>query len=66
MTTRAAPWSLVEREQVDVSAKSICDALQVATPGKITFSINKDLLGGRCTGQRRPRFATRFVSRLLI
>ena len=34
-----------KREQVDVSAKSICDALQVATPGKITFAINKDLLG---------------------
>jgi threonine dehydratase len=34
-----------EREQVDVSAKSICDALQVATPGEITFAINKDLLG---------------------
>jgi threonine dehydratase len=38
-----------KREQVDVSAKSICDALQVATPGEITFSINKKLLGDGIT-----------------
>lgn len=37
-----------QRESVDVSAKSICDALQVATPGEITFEINKRLLAGAC------------------
>ncbi|MGI9203647.1 MAG: threonine ammonia-lyase [Woeseiaceae bacterium] len=35
-----------QRESIDVSAKSICDALQVATPGQITFDINKRLLAG--------------------
>ena len=35
-----------KRESVDVTAKSICDALQVATPGQITFEINRRLLAG--------------------
>ena len=35
-----------KRESINVSAKSICDALQVATPGEITFNINKRLLAG--------------------
>lgn len=51
-----------QREQVDVSAKSICDALQVATPGKITFSINKDLLGdGVRVSDDEVRDAIRFA-----
>jgi threonine dehydratase len=29
------------RERIDVSYQSICDALQVATPGELTFSINR-------------------------
>jgi threonine dehydratase len=29
------------RERIDISHPSICDALQVATPGELTFSINK-------------------------
>jgi threonine dehydratase len=51
-----------KREQVDVSAKSICDALQVATPGKITFSINKELLGeGVTVSDDEVREAIRFA-----
>lgn len=51
-----------QREQADVSAKSICDALQVATPGKITFAINKDLLGdGVRVSDDEVRDAIRFA-----
>jgi len=51
-----------QREQADVSAKSICDALQVATPGKITFAINKDLLGdGVRVSDGEVRDAIRFA-----
>jgi len=51
-----------KREHVDVSAKSICDALQVATPGKITFSINKELLGdGLVVSDDEVRDAIRFA-----
>lgn len=50
------------REQVDVSARSICDALQVATPGEITFAINKDLLGeGVRVSDDDVRSAVRFA-----
>jgi threonine dehydratase len=38
-----------KREQADVSARSICDSLQVATPGEITFRINRELLGDGIT-----------------
>lgn len=34
------------RETIDVTANSICDALQVGIPGKLTFEINKRLLAG--------------------
>jgi threonine dehydratase len=37
------------REQVDDSARSICDALQAHTPGKLTFAINQALLGDGLT-----------------
>ena len=33
------------RETADPKARSICDALLVPTPGELTFSINKNLLG---------------------
>ena len=40
--------SLAKGEQVTnaAGARSICDALQVASPGKLTFPINKRLLAG--------------------
>ena len=51
-----------KREQVDVSAKSICDALQVATPGKITFEINRKLLSdGITVSDDEVREAIRFA-----
>jgi threonine dehydratase len=51
-----------KREKADVSAPSICDALQVATPGEITFSINKDLLGNGVTvSDDEVREAIRFA-----
>jgi threonine dehydratase len=34
------------RERIDVSHPSICDALQVATPGELTFSINRSRVAG--------------------
>ena len=35
-----------KRESNRPEAQSICDALQVATPGRLTFSVNKRLLAG--------------------
>ena len=50
------------REKADVSARSICDALQVATPGEITFSINKDVLSeGVRVSDDEVREAIRFA-----
>jgi threonine dehydratase len=37
------------RETVSVGAASICDALQVATPGELTFELNRCLLAGGVT-----------------
>jgi len=55
-----------QREIVDVSAKSICDALQVATPGEITFDINKRLLAGAtAVTDDEVREAIRFAFRHL-
>jgi threonine dehydratase len=34
------------RERIDVTHESICDALQVATPGELTFSINRTRVTG--------------------
>lgn len=54
------------RESVDVSAKSICDALQVATPGEITFEINRKLLAGAATvSDEEVAEAIRFAFRYL-
>lgn len=51
-----------KREKVDVSARSICDALQVATPGEITFSINRKLLSsGVLVSDDEVREAIRFA-----
>ena len=38
-----------ERETNDPAARSICDALQSESPGKITFAINRQLLEGVLT-----------------
>jgi len=55
-----------KREQVNVSAHSICDALQVATPGEITFDINKRLLAGaESVTDDEVREAIRFAFRHL-
>ncbi|MGI9261129.1 MAG: pyridoxal-phosphate dependent enzyme, partial [Woeseiaceae bacterium] len=54
------------RESVDVAAKSICDALQVATPGEVTFDINKRLLAGAtAVTDDEVREAIRFAFRHL-
>ena len=51
-----------KREQADVSARSICDSLQVATPGEITFRINKELLSdGITVSDEDVREAIRFA-----
>ena len=34
------------RERIDLTHESICDALQVATPGELTFSINRSRVTG--------------------
>jgi threonine dehydratase len=38
-----------ERLRNDKSARSICDALQTETPGKMTFAINRELASGVLT-----------------
>ena len=54
------------REQVDDSARSICDALQARTPGKLTFAINQALLGdGLTVSDADVRAAMRFAFRHL-
>ena len=54
------------RESIDVTAESICDALQVATPGQITFDINKRLLAGASSvTDDEVRDAIRFAFRHL-
>lgn len=55
-----------ERVQVDPSARSICDALQAHTPGKLTFEINRQLLGaGLSVTDDEVRVAMRFAFRHL-
>lgn len=54
------------REQVDDSARSICDALQAHTPGKLTFAINQVLLAdGLTVSDAEVRDAMRFAFRHL-
>jgi len=55
-----------ERESNDGSARSICDALQADSPGKLTFAINKGLLGkGLVVSDDEVRQAIRFAFRNL-
>lgn len=50
------------RESIDDSARSICDALQAHTPGELTFAINQKLLGdGLTVSDADARAAMRFV-----
>ncbi len=54
------------REENDPEARSICDALQVATPGSVTWPINKDLLAhGLVVSDDEVREAMRFAFRHL-
>ena len=51
-----------KREQCDASARSICDALQAQTPGKLTFAINRQLLDtGLVVSDTEVRDAMRFA-----
>lgn len=50
----------------DPSARSICDALQAATPGRLTFEINQELLAeGLTVSDREVEDAVRFTFRNL-
>jgi len=50
----------------DPSARSICDALQAATPGRLTFEINRELLAeGITVSDREVEDAMRFTFRNL-
>ncbi|MCP4299101.1 MAG: threonine/serine dehydratase [Gammaproteobacteria bacterium] len=62
----ARSLELGERVCVDDSARSICDALQAHTPGKLTFEINRRLLGvGLTVSDDEVREAMRFAFRHL-
>ena len=55
-----------ERETNDPAARSICDALQTESPGKLTFAINRELLGaGLVVSDDEVREAIRFAFRHL-
>lgn len=55
-----------KRLRVSNSARSICDALQSPTPGKMTFEINRELLGdGLSVSDDEARAAMRFAFRNL-
>ena len=54
------------RESIDGSARSICDALQAHSPGKLTFAINRRLLDvGLVVSDDEVREAIRFAFRNL-
>jgi len=62
----ARSLELGKRVTVDDSARSICDALQAHTPGKLTFEINRQLLGpGLSVSDDEVRDAMRFAFRNL-
>jgi len=62
----ARSLELGERVSVDDAARSICDALQANTPGKLTFDINRLLLGsGLRVSDDEVRDAMRFAFRHL-
>lgn len=51
-----------DRERIDDSARSICDALLSPMPGKLTFAINQRLLGrGLVVSDAEVRAAIRFA-----
>lgn len=55
-----------ERETNDPGARSICDALQTERPGKLTFAINRKLLGaGLVVSDGEVKEAMRFAFRHL-
>ncbi|MEX2126260.1 MAG: threonine/serine dehydratase [Woeseia sp.] len=55
-----------ERLSNDPSARSICDALQATTPGRLTFEINREVLaGGLVVSDGETRDAMRFTFRNL-
>ncbi len=55
-----------ERETNDPGARSICDALQTERPGKLTFAINRKLLGaGLVVSDDEVKEAIRFAFRHL-
>ncbi len=55
-----------ERETNDPGARSICDALQTERPGKLTFAINRKLLGvGLVVSDGEVKEAMRFAFRQL-
>lgn len=55
-----------KRERNDPAARSICDALQTESPGKLTFEINRKLLsGGLLVSDEEVKDAIRFAFRHL-
>ncbi len=55
-----------ERERNDPAARSICDALQTESPGKLTFPINREVLSaGLVVSDDEVRDAIRFAFRHL-
>jgi len=51
-----------QREHIDPSARSICDALQAHSPGEMTFAINQAVLGqGLVVSDAEVRAAMRFA-----
>lgn len=62
----ARSLELGERVCIDDGARSICDALQAHTPGRLTFEINRRLLGaGLVVSDDEVRDAMRFAFRYL-
>lgn len=62
----ARSLALGERVENDATARSICDALQAHTPGRLTFEINKRLLArGLTVSDDEVREAMRFAFRNL-
>ena len=62
----ARSLELGERVRVEDSARSICDALQSPTPGKLTFDINRRMAGkGLSVSDDEVRDAMRFAFRNL-
>jgi threonine dehydratase len=55
-----------KRETIRADARSICDALQAGTPGKLTFEVNRRLLSaGLAVSDAEVRAAMRFAFRHL-